>query len=250
MLRNKTQDRFASQHLRKPITEHGDDKSFVSGSDGNAVGGTRNIFSSRPKLGVSADGRRSGSIVNVGGPFSGRRASDGQPTRPGFWLMGREKEIEESKESVGNSSGGDEEDELGDSEILVADKDDLEAQTELTAPRPVSSSSKKGSIAILGPATTSAPPPPPVKSPAPAAWVDPLQRHGALVKLYIRYFAVPQYNEFRATLPPTEFNVILGQVLKYNPYLLIHPRSSFKAFWDFIMTRKDTVLRFSIIFWR
>ncbi|TPX60265.1 hypothetical protein SpCBS45565_g07548 [Spizellomyces sp. 'palustris'] len=63
-----------------------------------------------------------------------------------------------------------------------------------------------------------------------------LAKSGRIWKWYIRYFAAPKYNEFKATYPTADFNAMIIQVPNMNPAFFIHPRSQFRAVWGVLMS--------------
>ncbi|KND00016.1 uncharacterized protein SPPG_04362 [Spizellomyces punctatus DAOM BR117] len=63
-----------------------------------------------------------------------------------------------------------------------------------------------------------------------------LTNSGRLWRWYIRYFAAPKYNEFKAPYSSADFNAMIIQVPTMNPAFFIHPRSQFRAVWGVLMS--------------
>lgn len=119
-------------------------------------------------------------------------------------------------------------------------------------PRTLRSSSRTDSelivdrnrTSIAAPTLLAAPPavaaPPMLKAPAPTAAEDApiatMAKRNPAVEAYIRFVAVPRFNEFRVSLPPAEFAAGVRKVHIDNPSLLLHPRSTLMVIWDLLLS--------------
>ncbi|TPX66930.1 hypothetical protein SpCBS45565_g04147 [Spizellomyces sp. 'palustris'] len=169
-----------------------------------------------------------------------RKRSITDQLKPHFTLDASSKiDLSERSESVSRSLESHESQHHGCPQIIFSrEQDDLEAQQ--------ADDSRKEASKSVDRLTPQPEPPAPTQRPVPAASETKLQRPSLYSSLYLRYCALPRYNEFGARLLDTEFAVLFSQVKNYNTSHLLHPRSEFRTYWDFFMSFLYIIILFVI----